>query len=219
MAFDGHARRPEDALHTTLSFYSISVTSFDEIESGDDQTSDVDLARIVIEKIRKRRRPPWAQKVPIKVIYLSVSESDLSSLRFSLKDINKDAGAAQVYISGAVVPFGRDQATYCRSLTRSLMSKPAPVAPRLIKWDLIDKDDNVRGVRSADNNNQAASIYSSSRQSGRYIQMPKPLGAGAFGTFSLLLLSHSYIPRSHTHTTHTQVRYMQPFQIMVIRLQ
>ena len=103
MAFDGHARRPEDALHTTLSFYSISVTSFDEIESGDDQTSDVDLARIVIEKIRKRRRPPWAQKVPIKVIYLSVSESDLSSLRFSLKDINKDASTAQVYISGAVV--------------------------------------------------------------------------------------------------------------------
>ena len=103
VAFDGQARRPDDALHTTLSFHSISVTSFDKIESDDDQISDVDLTRIVIEKIRKRRRPPWAKKVPIKVIYLSVSESDLSSLRFSLKDINKDASTAQVYISGAVV--------------------------------------------------------------------------------------------------------------------
>lgn len=190
--FDGRARRPVDALHTTLSFHSISITSFENlgIDKKND-ISDVDLARIAIEKVRGRRRPPWAKMVPIKVIYLSVSESDLSSLRFSLKDINKDTSAAQVYISGAVVPFGRDKSAYCRSLTRSLMSKPAPVAPRLIKWDLIDRDDNVRGLRSADSNkNNAASIYSTSRQSGRYIQMPKPLGAGAFGTVYAAISDH-----------------------------
>jgi len=180
--FDSRAYRPKDSLHTTMSFHGISVTSFENLGDDVDPTkniSDVELARIAIQKIRNRRRPPWAKRVPIKVIYLSVSNSDLNSLRFSLKDINKDPDCAQVYISGCVVPYGRDSSKYCRAFTRALMSKPAPVAPRLIKWDLIDKDDNVRGTSTE---NVAASIYSTSRRSGRYVQMPKPLGAGAFGT-------------------------------------